>query len=85
MPPAFELSYTRRAVRDIESLDPVVKKRLAKKMLELKADPLGTAQRLIQPKLGQYRWRVGDYRIVFDLQGSRIVVLRVVHRREIYR
>jgi len=28
---------------------------------------------------------MGDYRVVFDLDGQKIVVLRVGHRREIYR
>lgn len=31
------------------------------------------------------RMRVGDYRIVFDETASRIVVLAVGHRRDIYR
>lgn len=29
--------------------------------------------------------RIGDYRVVFDLEGDQIVVLRMGHRREIYR
>ncbi len=35
--------------------------------------------------LGSYRFRVGDYRVIFDLEGEEIVVLRVGHRKEIYR
>ena len=85
MSQTFELVYTERAARDIRSLDFVVKKRLAAKMCELKVDPLGTAQKLVNSKLGHYRWRVGDCRIVFDHHGLRIVVLRVGHRREICR
>lgn len=84
MPPSYALLYTRRAVQDISALDPVAKKRLAKKMLELQADPLRLSGKLVSFKIGQYRCRFGDYRVIFDLQGSRIVVLRVGHRREIY-
>ena len=43
------------------------------------------AERLTEPELGSYRFRVGDYRVIFDLEGDEIVVLRVGHRREIYR
>ena len=80
----YSLRYTRRAVRDIESLDVLLRRRLGRKLLEFAADPMRHAQRLVSPKLGQYRFRVGDYRIIFDLHGRDIVVLRVGHRRVIY-
>jgi mRNA interferase RelE/StbE len=35
--------------------------------------------------LGEYRFRIGDYRVIFDIEGNEIVVLRVGHRREIYK
>lgn len=84
-PPRYELLYTRRAVKDIERLDVVAKKRLAKRLEALREDPLGLSKKLINPKVGQYRYRVGDYRIVFDLHGPVIVILRVGHRSDIYR
>lgn len=39
----------------------------------------------MQSVLGSYRFRIGDYRVVFDLEGDQIVILRVGHRREIYK
>ena len=82
---AYEFVYTHRAVRDIEVLDPLARKRLGKKLEALKQNPRRTAQKLIDSKLGQYRWRIGDYRVIFDLHGEKVVILRVGHRREIYR
>jgi mRNA interferase RelE/StbE len=81
----YRLVYTRRAVRDIEGLDPNVKDRIGKTLLRYEKDPLKHAEKLTQSELGSYRFRIGDYRVVFDLQGQEIVVLRVGHRREIYR
>ncbi len=52
---------------------------------EYERDPLRYAEKLTDPKLGSFRFRIGDYRVAFDLQGDDIVVLRVGHRREIYR
>jgi len=43
------------------------------------------AQKLSDPRLGTYRFRVGEYRVIFDVEGSDIVILRVGHRKEIYR
>ena len=54
-------------------------------MLRYKDDPLKYARKLIDPKLGGYRFRIGDYRVVFDIENDEIVVLRIGHRKEIYR
>lgn len=79
------LVYTRRAVRDIQGLDPDTKERLGRVLLRYAENPLNHAERLTESELGSYRFRVGDYRVIFDLEGDEIVVLRVGHRREIYR
>jgi mRNA interferase RelE/StbE len=48
-------------------------------------DPLGYAKKMVDPSLGTYRFRIGDYRVIFDIEGEEIVILRVGHRKEIYR
>ncbi len=82
---SFELVYTRRAAKDIQKLDAPTRKRIGKALLKFKETPLDFADKLMDSRIGSYRFRVGDYRIVFDLEGNDIVVLRVGHRREIYR
>jgi mRNA interferase RelE/StbE len=82
---AYRLIYTERAARDISKLDAVARKRLKKALERLREKPVESAVRLINPKIGEYRFRVGDHRVVFDLIGLDIVVLRVGHRRDIYR
>ncbi|MEK9179242.1 MAG: type II toxin-antitoxin system RelE/ParE family toxin [Patescibacteria group bacterium] len=47
--------------------------------------PIRFAERLKEFELGQYRFRVGDYRITFDVEDEVIIVLAVGHRKEIYR
>ncbi len=37
------------------------------------------------PKIGTYRFRIGDYRVIFDIYGEDIVILRIGHRRSIYK
>lgn len=81
----YRLLYTHRAIRDIERLDPQVKERIGKTLLRYERDPLQYAEMLTQSAIGSYRFRIGDYRVVFDLEGEEIVVLRVGHRREIYK
>ena len=82
---SYDLVYTQRAIRDIEKLDPKIKKRLGKVLLRYKEEPLRYAEKLSDSKLGTYRFRIGDYRIIFDIEDNEIVVLRVGHRKEIYK
>ncbi|NCQ65980.1 MAG: hypothetical protein COZ34_03945 [Candidatus Pacebacteria bacterium CG_4_10_14_3_um_filter_34_15] len=35
--------------------------------------------------LGTYRYHIGNHRVIFDLEKNKIVVLRIGHRKEIYR
>jgi mRNA interferase RelE/StbE len=81
----YTLIYTRRAERDIAGLDSKTKERIGKTLLRYREEPLRYAEKLSDPILGTYRFRIGDYRVIFDLEGNEIVVLRVGHRREIYR
>ena len=81
----FRVLVTRRAERDIADLDPLVRRRVHVALLDLERDPLARATKLTSFELGDYRVRVGDWRVVFDLEGNDVVVLRVGHRREIYR
>jgi mRNA interferase RelE/StbE len=84
-PKSYRLVYTARAIKDIDRLDNVVKKRIGAKLLKFQEDPLKYAVKLIKSELvGEYRFRVGNYRIVFDIRGSKMIILRALHRREVY-
>jgi mRNA interferase RelE/StbE len=60
-------------------------KRIGTTLLLFKENPLQYAERLTDPELGGYRFRIGDYRIIFDVEGNDIIVLRASHRKEIYK
>jgi mRNA interferase RelE/StbE len=81
----YRLVYTRRAERDIKKLESNIKERVGKTLLRYSEEPLKFAEKLSDLILGEYRFRVGDHRVIFDLEGNEIVVLRVGHRREIYK
>lgn len=81
----YRLVYTHRAIKEIDTLDTSVKQRIGKTLQRYEQNPLAHAEPLKQSELGSYRFRIGDYRVVFDLEGPEIVVLRVGHRRDIYK
>lgn len=84
-----ELSNTAR--KQFLKLDPAVAKRLTKFLRERIApldDPRSVGKALLGSVLGNYwRYRVGDYRLVCEIQDGklRIVVVEVGNRKEIYR
>ena len=81
----YNLVYTRRAEKDIKKLDSSIKSRIGNALLKLQDNPLLYSEKLSDPALGTYKFRIGDYRVIFDIEGNDVVVLRVGHRREIYK
>lgn len=84
---AYSIIFTRKAKRDIASLEPTIKTRLAKKLKQVLAmdDILPVVRQLVDSRIGTYRLRIGDYRLLFDLEKKKIIVLRVQHRKDIYK
>lgn len=50
-------------------------------------DPRIYGKALVDNKRGQWRYRVGDYRLICEIQDNNIIVLvlEVGHRKEVYR
>ncbi len=89
MPWQVELSST--AAAELARLDPQHRKRILKFLHERIApleNPRSIGQALHGSKFGEFwKYRVGDYRLICKIQDARvlILVLRIGHRREIYR
>ena len=83
----MEIIFSERARRDWRRLDRTVQNQLRKKIdfYLQSGQALKFAEKLQDPALGEFRFRIGDYRIVFDLEGDTLYVLRVGHRKEIYK
>jgi len=82
----YVLLYKKPAVKAIQKLSPQIKKRLKLKLefFTSQTDPLIYAKRLTKFTDAQYRFRVGTYRVLFDVEGKNIVILLVQHRRDVY-
>lgn len=82
---AYQLLYLPGARKDLLGLAPEVARRAQKALERLAGDP-----RLGKPLRGEltpfWSYRVGDYRIVYEIRGSELVVLVLLvgHRREVY-
>lgn len=83
----YKLFYKGPAAKDIKKLPTQVRKRLKVKLEWFvdQDDPLQFAGVLTKPADAQYRFRVGTYRVLFDVEDDNIVILRVQHRKDVYR
>lgn len=84
-----EFIFTKTALKKFRKTEPNQQKIILKKLnwLAEQKDPLTYAKRLTNYKIGEYRFRIGDYRIIFDLDYKKnlIIIINVGHRREIYK
>ncbi len=81
----FDIIWSDSAIRQLKKLDRSVARRIFDKVGELGENPHRLVQKLVNSPY--YRLRVGDYRVILDIQGNllRILVLKVGHRESIYK
>ena len=81
----YEIVVTARAMKDLEQINLQDKQRIAQKLQQYAHDPKKYARKLVNSHLGSYRFRIGDYRVIFDLVDFKIIILRIGLRKEIYK
>jgi len=82
---AFEVTFSDRAARELKKPDKQTQRRIIEKLTQHAAtENLSEVKKLTNPLLGEWRYRIGDYRVIFDLSGNEIQVLKVAHRSEVY-
>lgn len=88
---AWQVEFDPDALKELKGLDRPVQIRLIAFLRDRLApldDPRSLGEALSGSRLGSYwKYRVGDWRIVCDIQDQRVVVrvLRLGNRREVYR
>ena len=88
----YKIVYTNSAAADIDKLEGETAKRIIEKLgfFVKSKDPVLYAKKLKGFNMDTYRFRIGDYRVIFRLdKESRalivLVVLRVLHRKSAYK
>ena len=84
---AWTWEFTKKSESQFKKLDNELKKRIVAKLdfWVNSGAPLKFADTLTNYELGSYRFRVGNYRISFDVDDETILVISVGHRRDIYK
>ena len=83
----MKINYTKNAISDLVSLPRELQKRIARKMhfyAEVE-NPFRFAERLTDHKDADFRFRIGEYRVMFDVVNNSIFILSIKHRKEAYK
>ena len=72
-----------QAIKDLQSLQKRDSARIAKRLSELEDGFTGDIKRLTN-FTPEYRLRVGNYRVLFEIEDDTAVVYRVMHRKHVY-
>ena len=83
----FQIELSPGAARDLRKLDSAIQIKLGKAIDKLTKNPFPTGFRKLTGEKDLYRYRVGDYRIIYQFIAGKVIilVLRIGHRKDIYR
>jgi len=80
----YQIDFKPRAVKDLKKLPPQDNRQIVKKIEAMQSDLAGDVKRLTN-FTPEYRLRVGDYRVLFEIEGQTMVIYRVLHRKDAYK
>ena len=80
----YVLVIARRFSKDLKRLSRQDQVRVRQALDDIKADPY-RGRKVSAAETGQYRWRVGDLRIRYDIESKQVHILRVMKREDVYR
>ena len=79
----FQIEFKSRAIKDLRALDTDTKARIVSKIEGLEDNLAGDVKRLTN-FTPEYRLRLGTFRVLFEVEGDRVIIYRVKHRRDAY-
>ena len=86
----WRIEFHPDAAKELKRLDRTAAARIIRTLetrIATQADPRALGAALKGEHSAYWRWRIGDYRVIGRIEDARITILiiRVGHRREVYR
>jgi mRNA interferase RelE/StbE len=83
----YQVVIERRAEKDLDRLSPPIHRRVSESIVALGAAPRPPGCRKLVGGDDDWRIRVGDYRVIYQIADAvRVIrITRVRHRREVYK
>lgn len=86
----YKIEFSDEAFKEFGKLDKYTQKLIdawIRKHLETNENPISIGKPLVGSKSGQWRYRVGDFRLLCLIQDDRLIILviKIGHRRDVYK
>lgn len=86
----YRVIFSERAKKQLKELDKHISSLIIgwlEKNIEGSENPRIHGKALIENRIGEWRYRIGDYRIICEIKDTEVIVLvlEVGHRKEIYK
>lgn len=85
----YRVNYTQKAIKNLKKLDKhtrnLIYAWIDKNLVDCE-NPRIHGKALVENRAGEWRYRIGDYRVIAEIQESEIIILilEVGHRKNIY-
>lgn len=82
-----KIIFSKLSSRKIQKFEKNLQERIFQKLhfYSRCSNPLEFAKPLKNSKYGNWRFQIGDYRVLFDINGDKIIILKIGHRKDIYK
>ena len=82
----YKIVPTPKFAKNFKKLDPFVRKQIKSYLNRVTDNPSAKGKALVANRTGQWRYRIGAYRVIVNIQDNELIILalEVGHRRDIY-
>ncbi|WP_149241326.1 type II toxin-antitoxin system RelE family toxin [Dyadobacter sp. 32] len=83
----YKIRIKKSALKELNNIQKVFRIKIIGKIEELSIDPRPAGVRKLENVENSYRIRVGDFRVIYHIEDSVLLVdiVKVAHRKEVYR
>ena len=84
---SYEVKFSKGAKKQLRKLPLDIQERIQTKINDLAIEPRPNGVKKLQGDDNSYRVRVGDYRVIYELDDDVLIVtvIKIGHRSEIYK
>lgn len=80
----YEIEFKPKSIKDGRKIPDPELENIVDKIEMMKIDLHGDVKKLTN-FTPEYRLRVGNYRILFEIENGKIIVYRIIHRKDAYK
>jgi mRNA interferase RelE/StbE len=83
----YQIEFSRQADKQLNDLDKDLQQQISTEINALSEEPRPSGSRKLKGSKDLYRLRVRDYRVIYQIQDKKLLVLivKIKHGREVYR